>query len=260
MKIRSVRAVADLGILKGATGARIVEGADGKTYVMKFAGRDRAAVNELIGQALARSVGLPAPESVFVEVTEQFAAGLPHVASGPVSPGIHHGSELISGAMDMSQFGRRQLNPGELLLNPEALLASVCHDNWVLTKDRDRDDNHLIYPVAGGFRYSMVDFSHCFTGTAWTADSVEQGTFLRVLMPVHPIIAELVRGAGAFSLTLDRIEGCGDSDIHEVVSAVPESWGVSDEERSCLEGFLQVRRGLVRSILDANASVFPNWR
>jgi hypothetical protein len=260
MQVRTVKAVTDLGALKGATGPRIVEGADGKTYVVKFAGRDRAAVNELIGQALARSVGLPAPESVFLELTPEFATLVPPVASGSVSPGLHHGSELLPGGMDMNQFARRQLNPGEFLLNPEAIPATVCHDNWVLTGDRDRDDNHLIYPFQGGFRYSMVDFSHSFTGPDWTADSVEQGAYLRLLMPVHPIVAELARGSEPFSSVLDRVEGYSDSDIHEVVSAVPERWGLSGEERSCLENFLEVRRGLVRSVLDRNSFAFPNWQ
>jgi hypothetical protein len=105
----------------------------------------------------------------------------------------------------------------------------------------------------------MVDFTHGFTGPSWTADSIEQGSYLRILMPTHPVAAEAVTGFASFRPTLERIEALGDSEIEEVVAAVPRPWGVTEEESLCLINFLELRRGLIRSVLTSNRASFPNW-
>ncbi|MGA2666112.1 MAG: hypothetical protein ABSF83_14320 [Nitrososphaerales archaeon] len=113
--------------------------------------------------------------------------------------------------------------------------------------------------MPGGFRYHMIDFTHSFTGPAWTADAVEQGSFLRVLVPALPQIAASVRGRSSYEPTLARIERLPDSSIEEAVAAIPGEWGVSPEERVALAGFLGTRRGLLREVLASNAREFPNW-
>ena len=72
----------------------------------------------------------------------------------------------------------------------------------------------------------MVDFTHSFTGPRWTADTLDEGTFLRMMMPVLPAIAECVRGNSSFQPTLQAIESMPDSDIEDVVAAIPARWGI----------------------------------
>jgi hypothetical protein len=254
-----VNGIRDLGVIKGATGPHIIECDDGKKYVVKFADRTKTAVNEFVGHALAKAVGLPVPSSSFVELSPDLIARSRDMTYRAISAGLHQGSELVPDVLDFDQFGQRKLREGVGLSNPEVLPGTICHDNWVLTRDRDRGDNHLVQPVDGRFSYLMVDFTHGFTGPSWTADSIEQGSYLRILMPTHPVAAEAVTGFASFRPTLERIEALGDSEIEEVVAAVPRPWGVTEEESLCLINFLELRRGLIRSVLTSNRASFPNW-
>lgn len=118
----------------------------------------------------------------------------------------------------------------------------------------------MIERADGRLTYLMVDFSHGFTGVNWTADSVEQGSYLRGPMAVHPLVAATVTGHESFQPTLERIEALGDSEVERILASVPERWGLTEEEAACLSGFIEVRRGLLRSILASTKGTFPNWR
>lgn len=259
-EVRTVRAVEDLGMIKGATAPHIMACDDGKSYLVKFAGPNKSAVNEYVGQTLARRVGLPAPPSVFVDVPQVLIAAAPDLRRRRVGAGLHHGSQMVSGALELGQFLRA--NPGGVgLVNLDHLPQTLCHDNWVLTRDRERDDNHMVENLGDGrYRYTMVDFSHGFTGPDWTADSIEQGSYLRVLEPVHPFITDLVTGTASFEPVLTRIESTTDEQIEALVSSIPPAWNVSPDELSCLTSFLEVRRGLLREILTSVKRLsFPHW-
>ncbi len=244
---------------KGATGSHIIECDDGKTYVVKFAGRSKAAVNEFLGQALASQVGLPVPAASLVEVGADLVAGSADMRYRNIAPGLHQGSEMVRRSFDLSEWERRLSSERQPLTNLGSLAHTICHDNWILTTDRDRADNHLFAPVEGELSYLMVDFTHAFTGPSWTVDTLEQGSYLRTLVPIHPLIADQVRGIASFEPTLERIETLSDKEVEDAVTAIPDSWGVTPEERLCLVGFLELRRGLLRTILTSNSAAFPNW-
>jgi hypothetical protein len=259
MTKKTVRAVRDVGVYRGATGPHLMECDDGLTYVVKFAGRSRAVVNEYLGQRLARALSLPCPESALVEVTAELISHSSDMRSRSVAPGVHQGSELVSNSSDLVALAGRHGRLDEDLVNWEVLPGTICLDNLILTEDRDRAENHLVQAVPGGFRYYMVDFSHSFTGESWTADSLVQGSSVRNLMPMLPQIAEAVRAESSLEAQLRRVEKIPDSLIEDVVTAVPAAWGVSEEERLVLVRFLETRRGLLRSVLTTNRGMFPNW-
>ena len=111
------------------------------------------------------------------------------------------------------------------LANFEVLPGTICHDNWVLTRDRERSDNHLVRSLDGRWMYVMIDFTHGFTGPDWTADALEQGSYLRVWMPTHRIVAGAVRGLDSLRPTLDRIEAVTDTEIEDVLASMPKFGG-----------------------------------
>jgi hypothetical protein len=232
---------------------------DGFTYVVKFAGDSRVAVNEYLGQTLAFTLGLPVPRGAFVELGPETVAHSKDLANRAIEPGVHQGSQLVANASDLSGFGGREGGLEEALVNSEALAGTVCLDNWILTSDRDRPENHLVQAVPGGFRYYLVDFTHSFTGPRWTLDTLDEGSFLRVLMPVLPPIAAAVKGQASFESTLRRIESFTDDEIQRAVRSIPTPWKVDEEERVQLGSFLQVRRGILRSVLASNRQSFPSW-
>jgi hypothetical protein len=257
--VRVVKGVKDLGANRGATGSHIIQCDDGKTYVVKFAGQTKVAVNEFVGQALAAAVGLPVPGASLVEVSSELVASSSDMRYRAIAPGLHQGSEMVPDSLDLDGWRDRSSSEGTKLVNDWALPAAICHDNWILTVDRDRSDNHLVQFLDGGFRYLLLDFTHGFTGPSWTADSLEQASYLRRLVPVHPVMAGAVTGPASIRPTLERIEALGDPQIEAIVGDVPPSWGLTEEEGECLVNFLKLRRGLLRSVLAANKRSFPNW-
>gem|GEM_PF-5877757 len=259
LSLKVVRAVRDIGVNKGATGPHFMECDDGLTYLVKFSGGSRAAVNEFIGQTLARAVALPTPNSALVDLSAEVIAHSSDLRNRAILPGLHQGSEVIANSSDLSELERRHGKLDEELVNVEVLPGTVCLDNWILTEDRDRAENHLIQAVPGGFRYYMVDFTHSFTGPTWTADSLDQGSFVRTLVPTEPQLAASIRGLHSVESTLKRIETVGDSKIEEIIASIPGAWSVSGEEREILVRFIELRRSLLRSVLTSNASRFPNW-
>jgi hypothetical protein len=251
-------AVKDLGIIKGATGPHIMECDDGNSYVVKFAGPTRAAINEFVGWSLAREADLPILEASFIQVPEDLMTTSRDLSERRIPPGLHMGTVLIPRVLDYGQFLLQ--HPGGRLVNADMLPGTVCHDNWILTYDREREDNHLVDTTDGSFRYVMIDFTHAYTGDRWTADSIEQGSYGRSLMPVFPPIGSTVLGMDSFEPTLSLIEGMSDGDLMEVVESIPSSWGLTEDDSDCLLDFLVVRRGLVRGILASNRAAFPNWK
>ena len=232
---------------------------DGLTYVVKFSGGSRVAVNEHLGQSLASAVSLPSPRSALVEVSEEMISHSSDLRNRGIAAGQHQGSEFVANSSDLAGLESRLGRLDEELVNSEVIPGTICLDNWILTEDRDRPENHLLQAVPGGFRYYVVDFTHSFTGPNWTADSLEQGSFMRVLMPVLPEMATFVRGASSLESTLRKVEKVSDSLVEEIVASIPEGWNVTAEERLTMVKFLEFRRGLLRSVLASNRSRFPNW-
>jgi len=256
--VRVTRGVKDLGTNAGATGSHIIECEDGERYAVKFAGRSKAAINEFVGQILAKEAGLPVPDSALVHLSGELVATSADMRYRSIAPGLHPGTVLVPNAFDLDRWQELSSRTAASLENPDALPGSICHDNWILTVDRDRADNHLVQAADGRFRYFMLDFTHGFAGPLWTADSLEQAGYLRILVPVHPLVASSVAGQASFERTLARIESISDSRIEEAVHSIPPAWGISDEEIECLVDFLELRRGLLRGVLTSNLSSFSD--
>ena len=159
-----VNGVRDLGVIKGATGPHIIEVRRREKVRREVRRRNEDRGQRVRWTRSGRSHRPPRPGRVARQAERDIVAGSSDMTYRAVRPGLHPGSELIEGAMDMGQFARRSASEGVGLANPEVLPQTICHDNWVLTRDRDRSDNHLIRPVDGHFRYTMVDFTHGFTG------------------------------------------------------------------------------------------------
>ena len=80
-------------------------------------------------------------------------------------------------------------------------------------------------------------------------------------MPTHPVVADTVTGLESLRPALEKMESLGDQEVEEVVGAVPEAWGLDRwKSASASSSFLEMRRGLVRSVLTSDRATFPNWR
>ena len=249
----------DLGTNPGSTGSHLIECDDGRAYVVKFAGGTKAAINEFVGQTLASKVGLPVPEVLLVDLDADFVGSSADLRYRSISPGLHVGSAYISHCVHLDDWRHLEGHGNTVLENLEVIPGTICHDNWIITEDRDRADNHLVQVAKGKPRYLMIDFTHGFTGPFWTADSLEQASYLRGLVPSIPFLTDMVTGLSSLQPILGRIEAISDSQLESTIRDIPEAWSLSADEAGCLLSFLQVRRGLLRSTLTDNRRSFRNW-
>jgi hypothetical protein len=152
MFIRTVTATRYITPLReGGSLPAVIEADDDGMYVLKFRGAGqgpRALIAELVAGELARAVGLPLPEIVFVELNPELARTEP---DPEIQDLIRASSDLVRGSGGLNLAldylpGSVTFDP--LALQPDAELASriVWFDAFVSNLDRTpRNTNMLVW-------------------------------------------------------------------------------------------------------------------
>ncbi|HZI19509.1 MAG TPA: HipA family kinase [Pyrinomonadaceae bacterium] len=257
MSLRTVRATRYVTPLReGGSLPAIVEADDDGLYVLKFRGAGqgpKALVAELVAGELARALGLPVPEIVFVELDAELARTEPD----PEIQDLIRASAGLNLALDYL--------PGSITFDPavdrpEANLAArvVWFDAYVTNVDRTpRNANLLMWHR----RLWLIDhgaalyFHHSWEGHRERSRSRFPQIREHVLLPfaadVREADAELAR-----ALTPELMV--------EVLALVPDEWLVHDspfagaaEARAAyaeyLTGRLAAPRGFAEEAEDARA-------
>ena len=205
----------------------LVEADDDGLYVLKFRGAGqgvRALVAEIVCGELARSMGLPVPELVLVEVDPDLGRAEPDPEIQELieaSPGVNVGMDFLPGALAFDEAAASRLDP--------ALAAGVVwFDTLVMNVDRTpRNPNLLTWHG----RMWLIDhgaaiyLQHGADDLVATADRSFPLAGQHVLLP-H---AGPIREAAA------SLVECADVGV---VDAIPEAWGV---EREPYRGWLRAR-------------------
>jgi hypothetical protein len=266
--------------MRGGAQAHLMEASDGHFYVVKFLNNPqhrRILVNEWIGAAFLRYLGVSTPETAIVRVSEEFLHENPevHIQLGSrrasIEPGWHFGSRF----------------PGDPLVNvvydflPDTLLSGVenladfrgtlAFDKWTGNADsrqsvffRARLKQWL--PNSGshgrriGFVAHMIDHGFIFEGPHWhIRDSPLSGLYFR------PLVYQSVRSLDDFQPWLDRIVHFPEDVVDWAVKQIPPSWIAGDEKElfELLERLL-ARSKRVPSLIEASRegprTQFPAWR
>lgn len=251
-----VTAVRDLGIERGSAGSCALQCDDGRAYFVKFNDGTRTVVNEHIGYALAEFLSLPVPESRLVNVPQEIINGSEGLTRRRIPAGIHHGTLWMDGCTDFKGVAMREL----VLRNAPVLPGLVVLDNLLLNMDRNNPGNNLLQATDSGLEYRTVDFSEILSGRSWTVETLNIARSTSYLMPVFTVIALAVKGLSSFSPWLEKTEVIPSELLARILSEVPSSWGVTDEEKVAISDFVLVRKKLVRGVLIANKARFLNWK
>ena len=230
--VRATRYVAPLR--EGGSLPGLVEADDDGLYVLKFRGAGqgpKALIAEVIVAGLARAVGLPVPDVVFLEVD-------PALGRAEPDPEIQ---ELIGASAGLN-FGIDYL-PGSLTFDPAAdvapdpdLAASIVWlDALAMNVDRTpRNPNLLVWHE----RLFLIDHGaalyvhHETGGLAAGAERSFAPIVEHVLLPFAGSIEEAhARHAGA--LAREALEA--------VAATVPEEWLAGGDPREAYVGFLERR-------------------
>ncbi len=234
---------------EGGSMPAIVEADDDGMYVLKFRGAGqgpRALVAELITGEIARALGLPVPEIVFIELDPELARteGDPEIqelirASG----GLNLALDYLPGAANFDPVAEQ----------PSSQLASdiVWLDAYTSNVDRSaRNPNLLVWHG----QLTLIDHgASLYFHHGWDGDTARAGAAFplvrdHVLLPWADALAE-ADGKLSALLPPDRLEG--------IVALLPDAWlegadafGSPQRQRDAYLAYLQQRLALPHAFIE----------
>jgi hypothetical protein len=292
--------------MRGGAQSHLMRCSDGKDhnlyFVVKFQNNpqhSRVLVNELLGNRIARRMGLPVPRVEVVKVDPDLIRWTPALciemprSSTPCCPGLQFGSCHPG---DPRRMTLHDFLPDELLRevkNIHDFAGMLVFDKWTCNtngrqtlffretksglrspgahSDRARSGVMPIpnstpspSPSASGGegRYStvMIDQGFCFNAGEWNyPDAPLRGLYARNR------VYEGVTGMESFGPWLRRIENFTDRVLEDFAKEIPPEWYYDDFDalKRLLEQLLRRAKRVEELILDAKRSTrqpFPNWR
>jgi hypothetical protein len=226
---------------EGGSLPAIIEGDDDGTYVLKFRGAGqgpKALIAELVSGELARRLGLPVPEIVFVELDPRMAKTEPDPEIQDLlqrSAGLNLALDYLPGSITFDPLADRHL---ERNLPGLATLASriVWFDALVTNVDRTpRNTNLLVWHRA----VWMIDHGASLYFHHNLDDDVvarSRGPFPQIKEHVLLSKASALREADAELAAMLTEDVIG-----EVVALIPETWLEQPEHRGLYQTWLQRR-------------------
>jgi len=276
---------------------RCTDGRDHDIYcVVKFQNNpqhSRVLVNELLGNRIARRMGLPVPRVEIVKVDADLIRWTPALciemprSSTPCCPGLQFGSAHPG---DPRRMTLHDFLPDEQLREVENITdfaGMLVFDKWLCNTNgrqtlffRKSENGGALHgsmekrdkvspgssPSPGGVmeneRYStvMIDQGFCFNAGEWNyPDAPLRGLYARNR------VYEGVNGMEAFDPWIRRAKSIAGRALDEFAKEVPPEWYCDDFDalHRLLEQLLCRVNRLEELILDAkrsNRQPFPNWR
>lgn len=262
--------------MRGGAQAQLLKAGDGNHYVTKFRENPqhrRVLINEWLGSALLRQLGISVPPFEIIDVPGTLIESEPEMSiqwgsrREPVRPGWHFGSRYPGHPDKLAVY---DYLPDALLkdvVNLPQFLGVLAFDKWAGNADsrqavffraqlRDWVD---AAPGRKGFVGLMIDHGFLFDGPAWDyLDSPVQGLYHRRM------VYERVTGLKDFEPWLDQIGAFPESCVDAAWRQIPPSW--VEDDGPALEQLLErllARRKRVPDLLESAAhsrlNPFPNW-
>ena len=286
--------------MRGGAQSHLMRCSDGKDHsiycVVKFQNNpqhSRVLVNELLGNRIARRMGLPVPRVEIVKVEAELIRWTPALciemprSSTPCCPGLQFGSAHPG---DPRRMTLHDFLPDEQLRqvkNVHDFAGMLVFDKWTCNtngrqtlfyRSDDNGDGQSAFsanrdtaspesdtspPGLGAKeRYStvMIDQGFCFNAGEWNyPDAPLRGLYARNR------VYEGVTGMESFAPWIRRAENFTDRVLEDFAKEVPPEWYSDDFDalKRLLEQLLRRVKRLEELILDAKRSSrqpFPNWR
>lgn len=277
--------------MRGGAQAHLIEAGDGHCYVVKFVNNPqhrRVLINDWIGTAFLRYLGLSVPEWALVQITPEFIAANPqmYIQLGPnryaPEAGWHFGSRFPGDPIRTVVY---DYLPDVLLqgvANRAEFAGVLAFDQWTGNADSRQAifyRAHVKEFVAGvggasrtggvsavkkepkqSFVGQMIDHGFLFDGPNWRfGDSPIRGLYHR------PTIYQGVRSLADFEPWLDRIVHFPEDVVDQTLKQIPTAWIGTDEDalRKLMEQLLRRRKrvpDLIEACKSARAGAFPDWK
>ena len=213
----------------------LVKCEDGREYFVKGQQAGRQIVNDQIIARIGQALGAPVGEPRIIDISSELIdinSSLSHI-----SPGTAHGTVFISDCLDAYDL----IATSEPSNRSRLILLALLY-GWMFSNDRqflfNKNPPRLIY---------SVDHGHFFPGGPdWTIEDLQKAPKASLdsyFADCNFTLTELAEAKVALVSITDKT-------IIRAVSAPPESWGLTIEERLALIGYLIRRKQeLLESIL-----------
>lgn len=250
MSLRTVSATRYVTPLReGGSMPAVVEADDDGLYVLKFRGAGqgpRALVAELLSGEIARALGLPVPEIVFLELD----AGLARTEGDPEIQDLIRASEGLNLALDYLP-GAANFDPVAEAPAPELASAIVWLDAYTSNVDRTaRNPNLLVWHG----RLTLIDHgASLYFHHGWDGDTSGAGKPFALIRD-HVLLPWATQLAGTDArltalLTPERLAA--------IVDVVPDAWlqgadafGTPARQRAAYLDYLQLRLALPHAFVE----------
>jgi hypothetical protein len=216
--------------MQGSSGGVLLACSDGEEYVVKGHHLGRVVVNEQVVGHLGKIIGAPVGDVRIVEVPRELIA-----INGEMShmqPGVSHGSlSLLPEVVEDRQGIAHYDLPANRLRF--ALLAVLY--GWVQSSDEQyfyrKSPPHLVY---------SFDHGHFFCGgPGWT---LEQLSHAGRAQPCASIMSTCAISSDELTEALKALDAVTAPLMAEAVSAPPEPWSITFDERIAVAQYLHNRR------------------
>lgn len=231
---------------EGGSLPAIVEADDDGLYVLKFRGAGqgpRALVAELVAGELARAIGLPVPDLVFLELDDSLARTEPDPEIQELiraSAGLNLALDFLPGSVTFDPVADR--------IEPELASAVVWFDAFTSNVDRTpRNTNLLMWHR----RLWLIDhgaalyFHHGTPPSEFAARADDPFPRIRD----HVL---LQRASGLAAADADLAPRVTPEAVRAVVGQIPDTWlgGEPEAERDAYAGYLLARVGCPRAFVE----------
>jgi hypothetical protein len=258
--------------VRGAAQAHLLRAQDGYLYAVKFRNNPqhrRILVNELVAAAILLHSRISTPESVIINITDDFLSDNPEVylqlrTKRSVVPGCHFGSRY---PVDMENAAVYDSLPDSLLnkiVNASDFLGVYVVDRWLANSNASQCIFFRIASEkpANSSRFIMqsIGYGGAFDGARWQFPDSSS-----LKMNFRPAVYGNVTSIDSFQPWLDEVLRFPERAIEQVIEQVPESWLKSDDaslHKVMLRNLLS-RRAKVADLIRASSmhtlNPFPNW-
>jgi hypothetical protein len=214
--------------MNGGSQSILVQGNDGKYYVVKMAGNPQGSnilANEFLGSFIAKSVGLPVSKAKGIHLSDSFIDGHPdlwfELPSGRRRPdkGIHFASLFVgqpSGQKRPSEY----ISPSRInmITNRDSFLGMYLLDVWA----NHQDNRQAILLRRSNDRTQkafFIDHGHMFGGPEWNFKEVP-GSALHLETTVYSnlwVDEQIASWISRFQTIIPKV-------LSEVVPCIPPQW------------------------------------
>lgn len=246
------------GVGVGVTESRYFRATDGKVYIVKLQNNQlglKVLVNEYLAARFGAIMKLCFPASDIIEINEQTLQENQLLEELGVNPGLHFGSEFLSGSV---YFGKHNLDKAD---NTKEMAGVMLFDHIFHNADRTLNRRNLLLRQEGAsYKIYAIDNSHLFKSGRWKLESLNDlATSLKVYYRYSfgLLLKECLKPED-FQPYLDKVKNMTDEQIETVVQEIPEEWlPLTAPERPALIQFIKMRRDRVDDIWERLCKHIP---